>query len=196
MSCTVLALPYALAWIVGSVIYTAITQETEIPQLGEFSNVVPLEATNIDSYNTDKIIEKNGMLNKACDDVNVIDAHHFIEKTFETPFTDKNLLIKTLEEHGVKNIHEDEFGKIIGVVDSYSLSFEKTEDDKPYYIKISCLETDNAEEKIGDLSSEYALNVQEEAYLNIVDKLKENNMEIEDEEGMEDNTIVLTINLE
>ena len=70
------------------------------------------------------------------------------------------------------------------------------EEDKPYFIKISCLETDNAEEKVKDLESEYTLNVQEEAYLNIIDKLKENNMEIEEEEVQDDNTIVLTINLE
>ena len=70
------------------------------------------------------------------------------------------------------------------------------EADKPYFLRISCQNTDNAEEKLGDLSSEYALNVQEEAYLNIVDKLKENNMQIEDEEVMDDNTIVLTVNLD
>ena len=81
-------------------------------------------------------------------------------------------------------------------MDNYNLSFEKQETDKPYSLKISCYESDNAEEKIGDLSSEYALNVQEDAYLNIVEKLKANNMEIEDEEVMDDNTIVLTVNLE
>ena len=105
-------------------------------------------------------------------------------------------MIKTLEEHGVTDIQENDFGKISGKVDNYNLSFEKQEADKPYFLKISCYESDNAEEKIGDLSSEYALNVQEDAYLNIVEKLKANNMEIEDEEVMDDNTIVLTVNLE
>ena len=42
----------------------------------------------------------------------------------------------------------------------------------------------------------YALNVQEDAYLHIIDKLKENNMQIEEEEVMDDNTIVLTVNIE
>ena len=55
---------------------------------------------------------------------------------------------------------------------------------------------DNIEEKVNDLNSEYALNVQEDAYLGIVEKLKENNMEIEEEEVLDDNTIVLTVNLE
>ena len=50
--------------------------------------------------------------------------------------------------------------------------------------------------KVGDLSGEYAMNVQEDAYLHIIDKLKDNNMQIEQEEAMEDNTIVLTVNID
>ena len=105
---------------------------------------------------------------------------------------DKKILFKTLEEHGVKNIVE-EFGKIKGEIDTYQLSFEKLEEDKPYFLTISYLEQNNPEEKLNDLSSEYAMNVQEESYLSIIEKLKENNMEIEEEEVLEDNTIVLTV---
>ena len=88
------------------------------------------------------------------------------------------------------------FGKIKGEVDSYSFTFEKMSEDKPYQVTISYLEGNRPEEKLNDLNSEYALNVQEEAYLGIVEKLKENNMEIEEEEVLDDNTIVLTVNLE
>lgn len=190
MSCTVFALPYALAWVVGAVI-------TGAAALHDADNLANYSSPDYTStYDTDRIIAEYGRLNNNCEDVHVIDEQHFIEKTFETPFVDKDLLMKTLEEHGVSDIQENEFGKIIGRIDSYSLNFVKQEADKPYSLKISCLETDNAEEKIGDLSSEYALNVQEDAYLNIVEKLKANNMEIEDEEVMDDNTIVLTVNLE
>ena len=76
------------------------------------------------------------------------------------------------------------------------LTFEKPSADKPYNVRISCLEHNNAEEKLNDLNGEYALNVQEDAYLHILDKLKENNMQIEQEEVMDDNTIVLTVNIE
>ena len=178
MSCTVFALPYALSWVIGSVVVGAVNARDEIGGLN-----------NVDFNNLDNI-------QAPCDDVTVITDKHFIEKSFETAFMDKDLLIKTLEEHGVQGVSEDEFGRISGRVDSYALNFEKMESDKPYFLRISCLDTDNAEEKLGDLSSEYALNVQEEAYLNIVDKLKENNMQIEDEEVMDDNTIVLTVNLD
>ena len=40
------------------------------------------------------------------------------------------------------------------------------------------------------------MNVQEESYLSIIEKLKENNMTVESEEVLEDNSIVLTVNLE
>lgn len=198
MSCTVLALPYALAWVVATVITDNTYVADIIADCGRLHSICDdVNVNNYTStYDTDRIIEEYGRLNNDCEDVHVIDEQHFIEKTFETPFVDKDLLMKTLEEHGVTDIHENEFGRITGKVDSYSLNFEKQEADKPYTLNISCLETDNAEEKIGDLSSEYALNVQENAYLNIVEKLKANNMEIEDEEVMDDNTIVLTVNLE
>ena len=119
----------------------------------------------------------------------------FMEKTFETPFMDRDILLKTLEEHGVKNISKWENG-IAGDVDNYKLTFEKPAADKPYNLRISCLENTDAEEKVSDLSGEYAMNVQEDAYLHIIDKLKENNMQIEEEEVMDDNTIVLTVNIE
>lgn len=185
MSCTVFALPYAIAWVVGAFVAGTAQVISESNQLNDESLMFgSLEQENLNN------------INQSCDDVQVISEKHFIEKSLETPFMDKDILLKTLEEHGGRRISEDEFGKISGTVDNYTLTFEKMEADKPYFVRISCLETDNAEEKIGDLSSEYALNVQEETYLNIIEKLKENNMQIEDEEVMDDNTIVLTVNLD
>jgi len=160
MSCTVVAVPYALMWVVGAIASAAVaaannTEENQnLKELTEMYN----EAEN-------------------CTEDHVITDKHFIEKTFETPFMDKSILLKTLEEHGVKNIYKWETG-LSGEVDNYKLVFEKEADDKPYSVRISCLEYDKAEEKVGDLNSEYALNVQEDAYLHILDKLNENNMHI------------------
>lgn len=174
MSCTVVAVPYALMWVVGAIATAAATSVNN--------------DENIDIFNLETTEEN-------CTEDRVITEKHFIEKTFDTPFMDKSILMKTLEEHGVKNIFEWETG-LSGEVDNYKLTFEKTAEDKPYNLRISCLENANAEEKVGDLSGEYALNVQEDAYLHIIDKLKENNMQIEEEEVMEDNTIVLTVNID
>ena len=183
MSCTVLALPYAIAYAIGCFAAGAVSLSNHYnKELG------------MDGLDFSENIE-NVNIAQPCDEVQVISDKHFIEKSFETAFMDKEILMKTLEEHGIRSISEN-LGQITGCIDNYSLTFEKMEADKPYFMRISCTETDNAEEKFVDLSNEYALNVQEESYMNIVDKLKQNNMEIEEEEVLDDNTIVLTVNLE
>ena len=182
MSCSVVAVPYALMWVVGAIATAAATAATKSSNAAE-------------NYNND--LASLGIFNESqnCTEDQVITEKHFIEKTFETPFMDKAILLKTLEEHGVTNIVEWENG-LSGEVDNYKLIFDKPDADKPYTVKISSLEHDDAEEKLGDLNNEYAMNVQEDAYLHIIDKLKENNMQIEEEEVMDDNTIVLTVNIE
>ena len=181
MSCTVVAVPYALMWVIGAIATAAATTAA--------ATDVGIENSSSDIFALATEDDEN------CTENHVITEKHFIEKSFDTPFMDKSILLKTLEEHGVKNIVEWETG-IAGDIDNYKLTFEKFEQDKPYSLRISCLERDNAEEKVGDLNNEYAMNVQEDAYLHIVDKLKENNMQIEEEEVQEDNTIVLTINID
>ena len=178
MSCTVIAVPYALMWVVGAIATAAATAANNA---AENNNLKELSSIYNETEN--------------CNEDHVITEKHFIEKIFETPFMDKEILRKTLEEHGVTNISEWENG-MAGDVDNYKLTFEKPSPDKPYNLRISCLEHDNAEEKVGDLNSEYAMNVQEDAYLHIMDKLKENNMQVEEEEVMDDNTIVLTVNID
>ena len=86
--------------------------------------------------------------------------------------------------------------KIVGKISTYTLTFTRDSESEAYNVVISHLEKDNAEEKIQDLASEYSSNVQEESYLSIIEKLKENNLTLENEEVLEDDTIVLTINLE
>ena len=164
MSCTVVALPYALMWVVGAIATAA-------------------ASTAVENKNEDFFDFEDNNINENCTEDRVITEKHFIEKNFETPFMDKEILMKTLEEHGVRNIFEWESG-ISGEVENYKLTFEKPSADKPYNVRISCL------------NGEYALNVQEDAYLHILDKLKENNMQIEQEEVMDDNTIVLTVNID
>lgn len=177
MSCTILALPYAIAWLAGTVIAATATA---------------IKDAKIDNSSSNYFVVNDD----TCEDENVISEEHFIEKSFETPFMDKEILIKTLEEHGVQDIFEDFNGNISGKAEGYTLNFEKTDTEKPYFLKISCPERNNVENQVQELNSEYILNVQEKSYLSIIEKLKENNMSIEEEEVMDDNTIVLTVNLE
>ncbi len=174
MSCTVFAIPYALGWVITALIQVGTAYQKEIAQKKNLQNA-----------------EKT-----TCEEINIISEKHFIEKSFKTPFMDKTLLIKTLNEHGVSGLSENEYGQIKCYYEHYELRFERVSQNEPYSIEIRCLDTDDIDLKLQDLNIEYAVNVQEESYNSIVSKLKENNMQIENEEVYDDNTIVLTINLE
>ena len=178
MSCSVVALPVALSHLLVLMVANAVNDYQQRKTEQEMETRA-LQAQ--DDYNKD---------------FQYIKVDDIVEKEFETAYMDKDILIKTLEEHGVIDIQEEYDGKITGIVDSFNLTFEKPSSEKPYNLKISCREQDCAEEKLNDLNSEYALNVQEDAYLNLIENLKANNMEVEDEVVEDDNTIVLTINLE
>ena len=135
MSCTVFALPYAIAWVVGAV----------------FANV-PYSEIALDNEGMNNIDFSGDIdLPTVCDDVRVISDKHFLEKSFETAFVDKELLIKTLEEHGVSNLKENEYGKITARTGSYELAFERMEADKPYFLMIKYLDTESAEQKLNDI---------------------------------------------
>ena len=103
MSCTVIAVPYALFWVVGTLVSAAVSTvgDNYKEEISESSPFV------LDNHDT------------TCDDVHTITEDHFIEKDFETPFMDKDILLKTLEEHGVSGIVEFD-GKISGKIEGYS----------------------------------------------------------------------------
>lgn len=178
MSCTVTFVPFLLISVVSALVEGVAANNYS---RGELRKQFP----KIDNYinNYEQNIQQN------------IPVEHFVEKDFETVFMDKTLLLKTLEEHGVANIVEDG-NNISGEIENFVLAFSKSSDSSPYSLHILCKETDNAQEKVDDLNSEYTLNVQEETYLNLISKLKDSNMQVESEEVLDDNTIVLTVNLE
>lgn len=130
-----------------------------------------------------------------CEDIHLITAQHFMEKDFETVFMDAKVLKKTLEEHGAVDISITG-DKLCCVVDNYNLVFTRPSQDVPFQLRITCPDTESAENKLKDLNSEYAMNVQEQTYNSIIEKLQDNNMHLEDEEVLEDNTIVLTVNID
>lgn len=189
MSVSVVAVPTVfaihLAQIVGAAALTSAIQAAAISQSSAMSEQDIKLSKEIKEYEDAFFRE-----------VSHIQVNEIIEKEFETAYMDKDLLLKTLEEHGLEDIEEDYDGKISGSIENFTLSFSRESNDKPYSVKISCRDCDSAEEKLNDLNAEYALNAQEDAYLNLVENLKEKNLEIEEEVVEDDNTIVLTINLE
>ncbi len=119
----------------------------------------------------------------------------FKEINFDTIIMDKTILLKTLIEHEMQNIVEKD-NRILCNCEDFYLEFYKINEEKPYNLKISCFEQKNIKEFVNNISSQYSINTQEASYNKIKERLKEQNLEIEDEEVFEDNTIVLTVNLE
>ena len=83
MSCSVVAIPWAIAWIVGGIASQAAIAAAAGGVFDDGGKALM------------KALETNK--GEVCDSL----AKQFLEKSFETPFVDKELLFKTLEE-GIK----------------------------------------------------------------------------------------------
>ena len=115
--------------------------------------------------------------------------------TFDTIIMDEETLLKTLVERNAENIVRQD-KKVICDCEGYFLEFQKPNSKKPYKLIIGCKEQDGLKEFVENVSSEYTTNSQEVSYNRIKSRLEEQNLSIESEEVFEDNTIVLTVNLE
>lgn len=112
---------------------------------------------------------------------------------YKTIFADDKLLIKTLKEHGLQNITQNG-DSIYGKLDTLDFEFFKGADGV-YEMHITHNENANLK-VVDDLKDEYQINAQEQSYMNIKDNLEKQNLSIETEEVLEDNSIMLTVNLE
>lgn len=118
------------------------------------------------------------------------------EKEIETVFVDKDTLVKTLEEYGA-NITAIESNKIECSVEDFEFTFYKIGDiaTSPYKLKIKYNEEDSLKNLLENIHSEYTSNTQEASYNKVIQRLEEKNMQYE-EEVYDDDTIVLTVNLD
>lgn len=129
-------------------------------------------------------------------------AVEIISKEYKTVFADRSLLIKTLEEHGVENVQvsgESVFGKFGSFrIDCYreQKSVYDTVEQNPFIMKISAeCSQEEIDNFINDINTEYMTNTQEESYIKIKERLEKQGLSIDEEEVFEDNTIVLTVNI-
>lgn len=117
-----------------------------------------------------------------------------IKETFPTNFVDKTLLLKTLKGYGVffKELSNED---IQCNVENYILTFHK-EGEINYEVEVKgAVSLSSAYQHLTLIDEEYKQNVQEYTYEKVVKKLEENNMYIDKEEVLEDNSILLTINI-
>ena len=118
-----------------------------------------------------------------------------IEEGLETSFIDAELLIKTLEELDchVKQSSENE---ILVATTGGNLKYARDKSDSPFKMYIDeIIDVDGVLENIRAFEQDYGRNVQEYTYNHIKGNLTDE-MSIVEEEIMDDNSLLLTINIE
>lgn len=126
-------------------------------------------------------------------DLRLINDQSTIVYTYNTNYTDKGMLLNTLVEHGAEELVEsgDEIScKLFGM----EMVYYKKDNSGAYTLDITQVsDKGECEDVINDLNEEYGLNIQEMTYNKIKDRLEQENMRLESETVLDDNSIVLTI---
>ena len=115
------------------------------------------------------------------------------EKPIETIFNDSDLLAKTLNEHGVpvNIISENEIHVKSG---GHELRYERANSSEAFVVTpVGWESKEKLLEDINCFENEYKRNVQSYSYNKLIQGLSRNNMRVESEKVLEDNTIVITI---
>ncbi|APF27096.1 hypothetical protein NPD7_2064 [Clostridium sporogenes] len=116
------------------------------------------------------------------------------KEIFPTNFRDKELLLKTLKECGAYP-KETSNKDIQCNTKECQLIFHK-EEDGSYNVEIEDTSSlKNVYHHLSIIDEEYKHNVQEYTYKKVVEKLNETDMYIDNEEVLEDNSILLTVNI-
>ncbi|MBR5508723.1 MAG: hypothetical protein IKV59_01570 [Lachnospiraceae bacterium] len=113
----------------------------------------------------------------------------------ETCFADSEILRKTLQEHGFKV--EEKNGEFTVVTNAGSIRFFRKEENGAYFaLPFDLKEPDELGNYADELEEEYLLNVQKSNYQRLKEQLQERqDMQLEEEIVLEDDTIMLTIQL-
>lgn len=127
-------------------------------------------------------------------DLRLIDNQSRTVFTYNTNYTDKGILINTLTEHGASNLVEQGDNISCKLFDM-DMHYKKT-DNNAYVLEITRVSNiDDCQNLMCDLNEEYGLNIQEMTYNKIKERLQQENMRLEDETVLDDNSIVLTIDV-
>lgn len=114
--------------------------------------------------------------------------------TYNTNYTDKGVLLNTLYEHGAEEIAED--GETVTCkLFNMEMKYYK-QDTGAYSLDITQISNQSeCEDIINDLNEEYGLNIQEITYNKIKERLEQENLHLDGETVLDDNSIVLTIDI-
>ena len=182
MSVTIAAAPVALGYVIVTTLISGVTLTTTMVDDAQGS----FEQFNVQKKNEEQSLDT---INIGKEDIEQIC------KNYTTVITDRELLMKTLKEHGVDNI-AIKGDSINTKISEFNLLFSRTNMEMPYNLKVfTDCQTNNDEELINELFGEYCINTQEANYKKIKERLEQKNLQIDEEEILDDNSIMLTINL-
>lgn len=113
-----------------------------------------------------------------------------------TRFADKETLIKTMSEHGFL-VEEHEDGVLTIATSVGSLRYFQTAEDQPFWVQPFDIKDEaELEAQQQELIEEYMLNVQKSTYVLLKQQLeKRDDMTLDSEEFLEDETILLRIDV-
>ncbi len=126
-------------------------------------------------------------------DLRLINKKSSVTYKYKTNYTDRGILINTLLEHGASNLEEssDKISCRLFDMDMVYLM-----QDGAFMLEITRVsDVNECESLMNDLNDEYGLNIQEMTYKKIKERLSQENMRLEDETVLADNSIVLTIDV-
>ena len=179
MSCTISALPFLL-------IFSALTAAAD--------NSASSRVINNEEIERKMQAHINSVQGEAAEELTPVQLAQ-LKREYKTVFMDKDVLIKTLKEYGLIDFTQD--GETISArVDNFNMIFYRQELTQPYYLRVYSVTSCDEATLINDLNTEYALNVQEETYMKIKERISNKNLKIDNEEVLEDDSIVLTINID
>lgn len=126
-------------------------------------------------------------------DLRLINEQSTIVYTYTTNYTDKEMLLNTLTEHGATEISQNN-GEISCKLFGMEMIYHRQSSSDSYTLDITQVsDKGECQDMINDLNEEYGLNIQEMTYNKIKERLDKENMRLESETVLDDNSIVLTI---
>ena len=116
-------------------------------------------------------------------------------ETLATNYTDCNLLVTTLEEHGIE-VEKISENCVYAIFKEGKIVYERESEELPFELRLT--DISDVEALVCNLQmieSEYRENVQSYSYNRVMNNLPEN-MSVDSEMVMEDNSIVITLNVD
>ena len=111
----------------------------------------------------------------------------------ETPFLSAELLLKTLNEHGL-HAEQTDADTYAVQTESGRIRYFQTEENTPFLMEVTGV-ADLGEllDELDLLENEYRRNVQTYTYHKVMESMAEHGMSLREEEVMEDDSILLTL---